>query len=80
MYPLGRNVGCRGCVNGKCQVRKNIKVTDTFNSFTTKKARKLTINLAALISTWSTSSAAEHAVSNIWVRSKNSWGGWYGKC
>ena len=50
LYPLERNVGCAGCGNGICQVCKNIKVTDTFDSFTTKKATKLTINLTAIIS------------------------------
>ena len=51
LYPLERNVGCGGCGNGRCQVCKNIKVTDTFDSFTTKKATQLTINLTAMIST-----------------------------
>ena len=41
LYPLERNVGCGGCGNGKCQVCKNIKVTDTFDSFTTKKSYKI---------------------------------------
>ena len=36
LYPLERNVGCGGCGNGRCQFCKNIKVTDTFDSFTTK--------------------------------------------
>ena len=50
LYPLERNVGCEGCGNGRCQVCKNIKVTDIFDSFTTKKATKLTIDLTAMIS------------------------------
>ena len=50
LYPLERNVGCEGCGNGRCQVCKNIKVTDIFDSFTTKKATKLTIDLTAKIS------------------------------
>ena len=41
LYPLERNVGCGGCGNGRCQVCKNIKVTDTFDSFTTKKSYKI---------------------------------------
>ena len=41
LYPLERNVGCGGCGNGRCQICKNIKVTDTFNSFTTKKSYKI---------------------------------------
>ena len=41
LYPLERNVGCGGCGNGRCHVSKNIKVTDTFDSFTTKKSYKL---------------------------------------
>ena len=41
LYPLERNVGCEGCGNGRCQVCKNIKVTDTFDSFTTKKSYKI---------------------------------------
>ena len=40
-YPLERNVGCGGCRNGRCQVCKNIKVSDTFDSFTTKKSYKM---------------------------------------
>ena len=38
LYPRERNVGCGGCGNGRCQVCKNIKVTDTFESFITKKS------------------------------------------
>ena len=41
LYPLERNVGCEGCGNGRCQVCKNTKVTDTFGSFTTKKSYKI---------------------------------------
>ena len=41
LYPLERNVGCGGCGNGRCQVCNNIKVTDTFDSFTTKKSYKI---------------------------------------
>ena len=37
LYPLEKNVGCWGCGNGGCQVCQNIKVTDTFDSFTNKK-------------------------------------------
>ena len=37
LYSLERNVGCGSCGNGRCQVCKTIKVTDTFDSFTTKK-------------------------------------------
>ena len=48
LYPLKRNLGCRGCGNGRCQVCKNIKVTDTFDSFTTRKVTKATINLTAI--------------------------------
>ena len=44
------------------------KVTDAFVSFTTKKVKKLTISLTAMISAWSITLAVEHAVSNIWVR------------
>ena len=49
LYPLKRNLGCGDCGNGRCQVCKNIKVTDTFDSFTTKKVTKATINLTAII-------------------------------
>ena len=41
LYPLERNVGCEGCGNGRCQVCKNIKVTDIFDSFTTNKSYKI---------------------------------------
>ena len=34
------NVCCEGCGNGRYQVSKNIKVTDTCGSFTTKKSYK----------------------------------------
>ena len=34
LYPLKGNVGCGDCGNGRCQVCNNIKVTDTFDSFT----------------------------------------------
>ena len=37
LYPLERNVGGGGCGNGRCQVCGDIKVTDTFESFTIKK-------------------------------------------
>ena len=48
LYPLERNVGFGGCGNGRCQVYKNIKVTDIFGSSTIKKVAKLTINLTAI--------------------------------
>ena len=41
LYPLERNGGCGGCMNDRCQVCKNINVTDTFDSFTTKKSYKI---------------------------------------
>ena len=41
LYPLERNVVCASCGNGRCQVCKNIKVTDAFDSFTTKKSYKI---------------------------------------
>ena len=41
------------------------KVTNRFDSFTTKKVTKSTIRLTAMISAWSASSAVEHGVSNI---------------
>ena len=41
LHPLKRNVGCVGCENGRFQVCKNIRVTDTFDSFTTKKSYKI---------------------------------------
>ena len=41
LYPFERNVGCGGFGNGRCPVCKNIKVTDTFGSFTTKKIYKI---------------------------------------
>ena len=41
LYPLERNVGCGGCGNGRCQVCKNINVTDTFDSFTTRRSYKI---------------------------------------
>ena len=50
LYPLERNIACGGCRNGRCQFCKNVKVTDTFDSFTTKQVTKSTINLAATIS------------------------------
>ena len=50
LYPLERSLGCGCCWNGRFQVCKNIKVTDTFDSFTTKKITKSTINLTAMIS------------------------------
>ena len=36
LYPVERNVGCRGCECSSWQVCENIKVADTFTSFTTK--------------------------------------------
>ena len=36
LYPVERNVGCRGCGCSSWQVCENIKVADTFTSFTTK--------------------------------------------
>ena len=44
LYPLKRNVGCGGCEMsdyGTCQVCKNIRITDAFDSFTTKKSYKI---------------------------------------
>ena len=41
LHQLKIDVGCGGCGNGRCQVCKNIKVTDTFDSFTTKKSHKI---------------------------------------
>ena len=41
LYQLERNVGCGGCGNGRCQACKNIKITDTLGSFTTKKSYKI---------------------------------------
>ena len=41
LYPLGSKVGCGGCGNGRCQICRNIKVTDTFDSFTTTKSYKI---------------------------------------
>ena len=43
LYPLKRNVGCGGCEKGRCQDCKNIKVTDTFDRFTTKKSYKINL-------------------------------------
>ena len=40
-YPLERNVGCG---NGRCQVCKNIKVSDAIDGFTTKKRCKINHN------------------------------------
>ena len=68
LYPLKRNAGCWGCVNGRCQVCKNVKVTDTFDNFTFQKSYKTNHKFDCNISAWSTSSAAEHAVSEIRVR------------
>ena len=36
LYPLERNVGCGGFGNRRSQVCNNMKVTDIFDSFTTK--------------------------------------------
>ena len=47
LYSLERNVGCGGCGSGKCQVCKDINVTDTFDSFTTKKVTNLTAIISA---------------------------------
>ena len=41
LYPLERYVGCGGRGNGRCLVCKNIKVTNTFDSFTTKESYKI---------------------------------------
>ena len=41
LVPLDRNVGCGGRGNGRCQVSKNKKVTDTFDSFTSKRSYKV---------------------------------------
>ena len=37
LYPVEGSLGCRGCGSSRCQICENIKVTDTFTSFTTKK-------------------------------------------
>ena len=37
-YPFERNVGCVGSGNSRCQVCRDVKVTDIFDSFTTKKS------------------------------------------
>ena len=50
LYPLDRNVGCGGCGNGRYQVCKNIKLTDTFDSPTANKVTKSVMNLIAMIS------------------------------
>ena len=36
LYPVERSVGCQGCRGSRCQICENIKVNDTFTSFTTK--------------------------------------------
>ena len=41
LHLLKIDVGYGGCGNGRCQVCKNIKVTDTFDSFTTKVSYKI---------------------------------------
>ena len=41
LYPLERSVGCRGCRGSRCLVCENIKVTDTFTSFTIKNTCKI---------------------------------------
>ena len=41
LYPLERNVGCRGCCSSRCQVCRSISITEEFTSFTTKKAYKI---------------------------------------
>ena len=68
MYQLKRNVGCGGCRNGRCQVCKNIKVTDTFDSFTAIKSYKINHKFDWNDKCWSTFSTVKYAVSNIWVR------------
>ena len=69
LYPVKRNIGCGGCGNGRCRVCKNIKITDTFDSFTTKKSYKINhkfdCNDKCLIYLFS---CRAHAVSNIRVR------------
>lgn len=35
-YPVEKSVGCQGCGGPRCQACDNIKVTNTFTSFTTK--------------------------------------------
>ena len=69
LYSLDRNVGCGGCENSRSQVCKNIKVTDTFDSFTTKKSYKINhkfdCNDKCLINFFS---CKQYAVNNIRVR------------
>ena len=36
LYPVERSVGCQECEGSRCQVCENIKVFDTFTSFTTR--------------------------------------------
>ena len=36
LYPVERSVGCQECEGSRCQVCENIKVCDTFTSFTTR--------------------------------------------
>ena len=44
LYPVERKVGCQGCGSSRCQVCKNINITDEFTSFTTKKTYKVNHN------------------------------------
>ena len=41
LYPVERNVGCRGCSSSMCQVCKSICITEEFTSFTTKITYKV---------------------------------------
>ena len=43
LYPVEGSLGCRGCEGSRCQVCENIKVTDTFTSFTTKNTYQINL-------------------------------------
>ena len=64
LYPVERKVGCWGCASSRCQVCKNISITEAFTSFTTKKTYKI-IALIATINVWFTCWAVSHPVNNM---------------
>ena len=62
LYPLERSLGCAGCGNSRCQVCRNLMATDTFDSFTTKKAKTTS---AVMINASSTFLVVRHVISNV---------------
>ena len=91
LYPVERKVECWGCGSSRCQVCKNISITEEFTSFTTKKTYKINnrfdCNDKCSIYLLSCTSCGKQHVGNIleafriFIRvMSESWEWWHGKC